>query len=259
MSMKQLSVVKIGGNIVDDPIELENFLIKFNQIPSPKILIHGGGVMASEMAKKMGIETKMYKGRRITDFETLKLVTMIYAGWINKHIVALLQKIGCNAIGLSGADCDIVPATRRSPEPIDFGYVGDVEPSQIDNLIITSFLGRGICPVFCAITHDKNGSLLNTNADTMASSIAVAMSKDYCTKLIYCFEKEGVLYNPEDPKSIIPLITHNRFIELQKEEKIIGGMIPKLENAFAALEHGVSEVYIKHAANLDNDKQTLLK
>ncbi|MDD2293883.1 MAG: acetylglutamate kinase [Bacteroidales bacterium] len=257
--MKQLTVVKIGGNIVDDQLALEQFLIDFNRISAPKILIHGGGVMASQMAEKMGIETKMVKGRRITDLETLKLVTMIYAGWINKYIVANLQKIGCNAIGLSGADCDVVPATRRPPEPIDFGYVGDVDPSQIDNLVITNFLGRGICPVFCAITHDKNGSLLNTNADTMASSIAIAMSKDYCTNLIYCFEKEGVLYNPEDPDSIIPLITHQRFIELQEEGKIVGGMIPKLENAFAAIENGVSEVYIKHAKNLNNNKQTLLK
>lgn len=257
--MKQLTIIKIGGNIVDDQIALEQFLIKFNQITSPKILIHGGGVMASEMAKKLGIETKMYNGKRITDFETLKMVTMVYAGWINKYIIAKLQQIGCNAIGLSGADCNIVPATRRSPEPIDFGYVGDVDPSKINNGIIINFLGRGICPVFCAITHDQNGSLLNTNADTMASSIAIAMSKDYSTKLIYCFEKEGVLYNQEDPDSIIPLITHKRYIELQNEGKISGGMIPKLDNAFAAIENGVSEVYIKHAKNLENDRQTLIK
>jgi len=257
--MKLLTVVKIGGNIVDNPLALEQFLIKFNQIAEPKILIHGGGVMASEMARKMGIKTKMYKGRRITDYETLKMVTMIYAGWINKTIVANLQKFGCNAIGLSGADCDVVPATRRSPEPIDFGYVGDVDPAKINNLAIMSFLGRGICPVFCAITHDKNGSLLNTNADTMASSIAIAMSRDYCTKLIYCFEKDGVLYDQNNPESILPLLTHKRFVELQDEGKIVEGMIPKLENAFSAIENGVSEVYVKHAKNLDNDIQTLLK
>lgn len=257
--MNHLTVIKIGGNIVENPIALEDFLQKFSQIPAPKILIHGGGSMASEMAQKLGIQTQMHKGRRITDYQTLKMVTMVYAGWINKSIVAKLQKVGCNAIGLSGADCNVVPATKRAADVIDFGYVGDVNPAHIDNNIIMNFLGRGICPVFCAITHDKNGSLLNTNADTMASSIAIAMSSQYCTKLIYCFEKEGVLFNQEDPTSIIPLLTRSRFEELQEEGVIVGGMIPKIENAFYATENGVEEVVIKHAANLDNNKGTLLK
>lgn len=257
--MNQLTVIKIGGNIVENPLALEDFLLKFSHIPAPKILIHGGGSMASDMAKQLGIETKMYKGRRITDQQTLKMVTMVYAGWINKSIVAKLQKVGCNAVGLSGADCNVVPATKRSPEPIDFGFVGDVNPAHIDSNVIMNFLGRGICPVFCAITHDKNGSLLNTNADTMASSIAIAMSRHYSIKLIYCFEKEGVLFNQEDPDSIIPLLTHNRFCELQEDGVIVGGMIPKIENAFYALEKGVEEVVIKHASNLENEKGTFLK
>ena len=201
----------------------------------------------------------MQKGRRVTDSDTLKLVTMVYAGWINKSIVAMLQKFGCNAIGVSGADGDLVPATRRSPEPIDFGYVGDVNPVDINSALLQSILGRGITPVFCAITHDRNGSLLNTNADTMASSLAIALSKDYYTRLIYCFEKEGVLSDQENPDSIIPLITRANYKTLMVSGAITGGMLPKLDNAFAAIESGVSEVYIKHASNLGNDKGTVLR
>ena len=257
--MKELTIIKIGGNIVDKPDSLDEFLKDFHKIQGPKILIHGGGVMASEMSRKMGLSPIMVDGRRVTDYETLKIVAMVYAGWINKSIVASLQKIGCNAIGLSGADGNIVPAVKRAPEPIDFGYVGDVNPRNINTALLESLLGRGICPVFCAITHDSNGSLLNTNADTMASSIAIAMSKDYCTKLIYCFEKEGVLLNKEDSESIIPLITKKNYEKLKEEGVVSEGMIPKMDNAFAAIENGVSEVTIKHASNLGNNKGTLLK
>ncbi len=257
--MKELTIIKIGGKVIDDPMVLEEFLLKFSKIPSPKILIHGGGTAASKMAEEMGIETKMNKGRRITDFRTLKLVTMLYAGWINKSIVADLIKTGCNALGLSGADCDIIPATKRCAEPIDYGYVGDVDSKKIDNVMIKNFLARGICPVFCAITHDENGTLLNTNADTMASNIAIAMKNDYYTRLVFCFEKEGVLLDQNKPESIVPLITKKMFKEMSDDGKIEGGMIPKLENAFFAAEEGVSEVYIKNAANLDNDIQTLIK
>jgi acetylglutamate kinase len=184
---------------------------------------------------------------------------MVYAGWINKSIVAKLQKFGCNSIGVSGADGDLVPATRRSPEPIDFGYVGDVNPVDINSGLLQSLLGRGITPVFCAITHDRNGSLLNTNADTMASSLAIALSKDYYTRLIYCFEKDGVLLDQENPDSIIPLITRANYHTLMESGAITGGMLPKLDNAFAAIENGVSEVYIKHASNLGNNKGTVLR
>ncbi len=257
--MKSLIVIKIGGNIIDRPDELDLFLKNFIAIDGPKILIHGGGVMASEMAAKLGIKTVMHQGRRITDLETLKLVSMVYAGWINKTIVAKLQKLGCNAIGLSGADGDSVPAVKRSPVPVDFGYVGDVDPAQINEGFIMSLLGRGITPVFCAITHDRNGSILNTNADTMASSVAIAMSKDYYTKLIYCFEKQGVLSDPENEDSVIPLVTRKSYESMKEAGVIKDGMIPKMDNAWYAIDKGVSEVYIKHASNLNNDKGTVLK
>ena len=182
--MKSLTIVKVGGNIVDKKDKLEVFLNNFSKIEGPKVLIHGGGAIASELSPKLGIEVKMHNGRRITDYETLKLVTMVYAGLINKEIVAYLQKIGCNSIGLSGADGDSVPATKRASNPIDWGYVGDVDPSEINISFLNSLLGRGITPVFCAITHDGNGSLLNTNADTMASSLAIALSKEFNTKLV---------------------------------------------------------------------------
>lgn len=257
--MKELTVIKIGGNIVDRPSALEEFLKDFSNFPNPKILIHGGGALASDMSVKMGIKVNMQKGRRVTDADTLKLVTMVYAGWINKSIVAMLQKFGCNAIGVSGADGDLVPATRRSPEPIDFGFVGDVNPVDINAALLQSLLGRGITPVFCAITHDRNGSLLNTNADTMASSLAIALSKDYYTRLIYCFEKDGVLSDQENPDSIIPLITRANYQTLLESGAITGGMLPKLDNAFSAIENGVSEVCIKHASNLGNNKGTVLR
>lgn len=257
--MKELTVVKIGGNIVDKEDALDIFLKDFNKMKGPKILIHGGGVLASEISKKLGIVPNMINGRRVTDHETLKIVSMVYAGWINKSIVAGLQKIGCNAIGLSGADGDSVPATKRAPEPIDFGYVGDVNPANINSSFLESLLARGICPVFCAITHDRNGSLLNTNADTMASSVAIAMSRDYNVKLIYCFEKDGVLFNQEDPESIVPLITRSNYEKLKEEGVVSGGMIPKLDNAFQAIESGVTEVTIKHARNLGNGKGTIIR
>lgn len=257
--MKSLTVIKIGGNIIDRPDELDSFLMKFIKIDGPKILIHGGGVLASEMAAKLGIKTVMHQGRRITDLETLKLVSMVYAGWINKSIIAKLQKLGCNSIGLSGADGDSVPAVKRSPVPIDFGYVGDVDPAQINAGFLMSLLGRGITPVFCAITHDRNGSILNTNADTMASSLAIALSKDYYTKLIYCFEKQGVLSDPDNENSVIPLITRKNYESMKEAGFIKDGMIPKMDNAWYAIDKGVSEVYIKHASNLNNDKGTVLK
>ncbi len=257
--MKNLTVVKIGGNIVDKPEALQYFLNNLNKLEGPKVLIHGGGAIATQLSAKLGIEVKMHNGRRITDYETLKLVTMVYAGLINKQIVASLQKIGCNALGLSGADGDSVPATKRPANPFDWGYVGDVDPLKINTSLLTSLLGRGITPVFCAITHNGNGSLLNTNADTMASSIAIALSQEYSTRLIYCFEKDGVLSDPDDNDSVIPLITKNSYKQLLEEEKVVGGMIPKLDNAFAALENGVSEVIIKHADNLLIQKETLLK
>lgn len=257
--MKRLTVVKIGGNIVDKPEALFYFLSNFQKLNGPKVLIHGGGALATDLSKKMGIEVKMYNGRRITDYETLKLVTMIYAGLINKQIVAELQNLGCDSIGLSGADGDCVPATKRASVPIDWGFVGDVNPEEINTSFLMSLIARGITPAFCAITHDRNGSLLNTNADTMASSIAIALSKEYNVKLIYCLEKEGVLSEPSDNSSLIPLITESSYKKLIDENRVTGGMIPKLDNAFAALKGGVNEVIIKHANNLLCNKETILK
>ena len=257
--MKSLTIVKVGGNIVDKKDKLEVFLNNFSKIEGPKVLIHGGGAIASELSPKLGIEVKMHNGRRITDYETLKLVTMVYAGLINKEIVAYLQKIGCNAIGLSGADGDSVPATKRASNPIDWGYVGDVDPSEINISFLNSLLGRGITPVFCAITHDGNGSLLNTNADTMASSLAIALSKEFNTKLVYCVEKDGVLLDANDNNSVIPLINTRSYKQLLEEKRVTDGMIPKLDNAFSALNKGVSEVIIKHADNLLVKKETILK
>lgn len=254
-----VKIVKIGGNIVDKPEALEQFLNDFHKLEGPKVLIHGGGAIASKLSKDLGLEVKMHNGRRITDLETLKLVTMVYAGLINKQIVAALQRIGCMATGLSGADGNSVPATKRAANPIDWGYVGDVEPEKINVKFLEVLLDNGFTPVFCAITHDTNGSLLNTNADTMASSLARALSSKYETSLVYCFEKDGVLADPDDDNSVIPLITRESYATLLEAGKIVGGMIPKLDNAFAALESGVGEVFIKHAANLLNNKETLLK
>lgn len=257
--MEKVKIVKIGGNIVDNPQALERFLGNFHKLEGPKVLIHGGGKIASQLSKELGIEVKMHNGRRITDFETLKLVTMVYAGLINKQIVAALQQIGCKAVGLSGADGNAVPATKRAANPIDWGFVGDVEPSKINVEFLKMLLDGGYTPVFCAITHDCSGSLLNTNADTMASSLARALSSAMESSLVYCFEKDGVLANPDDDSSVIPLITRTSYKELLEKGMIVGGMIPKLDNAFAALEEGVAEVFIKHADNLLNNKETLLK
>lgn len=214
--------------------------------------------MASKMAKPLGIETKMINGRRVTDEETLKLVTMVYAGWINKNIVASLQKIGCNAIGLSGADANTIPSVRRSPVPIDFGYVGDPDPEKTNADFLAQLIDAGVVPVFCAITHDEQGSLLNTNADTIAYTIAAACSKRYQTKLYYCFEKEGVLKDVDDPDSLIEDMNPIDYDGYKAQGVIADGMIPKLDNSFKAIDHGVSEVIILHAKNLLTGKGTVL-
>lgn len=253
-----LSIVKIGGNIVDNPEVLESFLSDFYRLEGQKLLVHGGGVMATKLSAQLGIETKMIEGRRVTDEETLKLVTMVYAGWINKQIVASLQKMGCNAIGLSGADANCIPSKRRNPEPIDYGFVGDPITEKMNGKFIAMLIENEAVPVFCAITHDGNGSLLNTNADTVAYSLASALSKYYRTTLFYCFEKEGVLRDVNDEDSLISTITFSEYLELKSQGVIAGGMIPKIDNSFRAMEEGVSEVVILHAKNLLNGKGTKL-
>lgn len=253
-----LSIVKIGGNIVDNPESLEAFLYDFNRLEGRKALVHGGGVMASKMAEQLGIETKMVQGRRITDEETLKLVIMVYAGWINKNIVASLQKIGCNAIGLSGADGNSIPSVKRSPVPIDFGFVGDPDPEKANAEFISQLIESAVTPVFCAITHDGNGSLLNTNADTVAYTVATALSKKYRTTLYYCFEKEGVLRDVNDPASLVKTMNRAECEAYKRQGIIADGMIPKLDNSFKAIEDGVLEVVILHAKNLLSKKGTIL-
>ncbi len=255
---KDVKVVKIGGNIVDNPEALASFLANFQQLEGKKVLVHGGGVMASKMAMDLGVKTTMIEGRRVTDAETLKLVTMVYAGWINKSIVALLQKNGCNAIGLSGADANIIPATKRSTYPVDFGFVGDPTPSKVNTSFINDLLEKNVVPVFCAITHDEKGSLLNTNADTIAYTLSVALSKTSKTTLYYCFEKEGVLRDIDDPRTIISSLTKAEYETYLSQNIIAGGMIPKLHNSFNAIDEGVSEVLIMHAENILTQKGTRL-
>lgn len=238
----KLSIVKIGGNIIDDEAQLNSFLVDFAQINNPKILIHGGGKIATQLNEKLNIKTVMNKGRRITTAENLDTVIMVYAGLINKKIVSKLQGNNCNSLGLSGADANCILATKRPMEPIDFGWVGDVK--RVNSSIINTFIFNGITPVFCAISHDGNGQLFNTNADTIASEIAIAMNEYYETELIYCFEKQGVLQDVNDENSVIKTINTEKF-KLLKLNKIINeGMLPKMENCFHALNNKVNKVII---------------
>lgn len=257
--MSTLSIIKIGGNIIDNEVALKQFLKDFAAYPSPKILVHGGGKLATRLSEKLEIPTTMIDGRRVTDEETLRVVTMVYAGWINKTITAQLQALNCNAIGLSGADAGLIRATRRSPVPVDFGHVGDIASDGVDSQRIHSFLEQGVTPIFCSITADAEGRLLNCNADTIASAIAVAMVDTYNVRLIYCFEKQGVLSNPDDEQSVIPEINAENYTRLKSTGVVTHGMIPKIDNAFKAIDAGVKEVHIKHAANLNKGYGTLIK
>ena len=286
-----IRVVKIGGNVVDNPELLKKFVADFAEMPGMKILVHGGGVMASQMQKSMGMVPQMIEGRRVTDEETLRVVTMVYAGWCNKNITALLQAEGCNAIGLTGADGNAIKARKRPPvhveslgQEVDYGFVGDVSAESVNAKFIYSLLEKGIVPAFNAINHDGEGNLLNTNADTIASSVATAMANyqyrtrrevccrcEECThcsddgrlthivELLYCFEKDGVLYDKDDDSSVIPEIDREKFAQLKEEGRVADGMIPKLTNSFKAIDNGVERVVIKHARNLLNPLGTILK
>lgn len=250
--MEKLFSIKIGGNIIDDEKNLSAFLKNFAVLPGKKILIHGGGKIATKIGHKLGIESKYINGRRITDADTIDLVTMVYGGLVNKKIVAQLQALNCNAIGLTGADANLIPATKRpiTKEGVDFGYVGDVESSMLKVESWKSLLHGGFIPVVAPLTHDGKGQMLNTNADTLASSIAVALSKLYDVRLIYCFEKKGVLENVNDENSVIPLITKEIYQKLKEDNKLFDGIFPKIDNAFAAINNGVKEVLIGHAGDL---------
>ncbi|MDZ4708139.1 MAG: acetylglutamate kinase [Saprospiraceae bacterium] len=243
-----VTIIKIGGQVLDQRQETIDFLKKLISLPHKKILIHGGGKLATDLAGRLGIETKMVDGRRITDTETLKIATMVYAGWTNKMLVADLQALGISALGLCGADLNLVEARKRPVQEIDFGWVGDVSAVDLRNW--TLLLENGILPVMCAITHDGNGQLLNTNADTMASEIASALVGQYSVKLIYCFEKKGVLFNPEDEESVIHRLDKKDFDLLKTNGVISKGMIPKLENAFKASAKGIQDVYICAARDI---------
>ena len=250
LDMKPLTIVKIGGNVIDNSENLHYFLEDFSALEGDKILVHGGGKVATDLGVSMGVEAKMVDGRRVTDIHTLRIVTMAYAGLINKNIVAQLQARACNAIGLTGADGNTIKAVKRPVKTIDYGFVGDLDENSVAVGTIRSLLEAGLVPVFCAITHDGDTQLLNTNADTVASAIAVAMSEVYETTLMYCFEKKGVLRDVEDDNSLVPEIRMDEFESLQAQGVVSGGMIPKLHNAFEAIKSGVGEVYIGHADEL---------
>lgn len=249
--MKQLTIIKIGGNVIDNSANLHQFLLDFTALPGDKILVHGGGKIATELGESLGVEAKMIEGRRVTDIETLRIVTMVYAGLINKNMVAQLQAKGSNAIGLTGADGNIIKAKKRPVKEIDYGFVGDLDEHSVSSTTLDSLLKAGLVPVLCAITHDGDTQLLNTNADTIASSVAVAMSALYETRLVYCFEKKGVLKDVNDDDSVVREIKTDEFDGLKADGTVQGGMIPKLHNAFEAIKKGVSAVYIGKADELN--------
>ncbi len=249
-----LHIIKIGGNVIDNSENLHRFLKDFSAIDGFKILVHGGGKVATQLSATLGIEAKLVDGRRITDIETLRVVTMVYAGLINKNIVASLQAVKCNAIGLTGADGNFILAKKRPVKTIDYGFVGDIDDHSIDPENISKLLDAGFVPVFSALTHDGAGQLLNTNADTIASALAVALAKLYETTLVYCFEKRGVLRDVDDEESLIRDIDPERYEELKTEQIISGGMLPKLDNAFTAIGCGVKAVIIGHADELSSLK-----
>ena len=248
----KLTVVKIGGNIIDDQASLESFLALFAAVEGNKILVHGGGKIATTIGAKLYIKPNYVNGRRITDKPTLELVTMVYGGLINKNIVAALQSLKCNAIGLTGADGGVINATKRPVKEIDYGFVGDIKESGVNANTISALMDSGLTPVFAPLTYDGAGGLLNTNADTIAQEIAKAFAGISQVRLIYCFEKNGVLSDPDDESSVINKITEPDLTILKNNGTISGGMIPKIENAFAAVRSGVERVIIGHASQLDS-------
>lgn len=245
-----LHIIKIGGNVIDDRVNLQAFLERFARLGGNKILVHGGGKIATKMGDKLGIESKYVDGRRITDDATMDVVTMVYGGLVNKQIVALLQALGCNAIGLTGADANVIPAKKRPVKTIDYGWAGDVESDKVGAETLAGFLSMGLTPVFAPLTHDGNGHLLNTNADTIASSLAVALSDTYEVHLIYCFEKKGVLLSVEDENSVVKKINREKFEAMKSKGALHSGILPKIENALLAIEKGVERVIIGHADDL---------
>ena len=262
--MDKLFIIKVGGNVIDNEAFLGSFLADFAAADVKKILVHGGGKIATKIGEKLGIAPNYVNGRRITDAQTIDLVTMAYGGLVNKQIVAKLQALQCNAIGLTGADANSIPAVKRPVKDIDYGFVGDVDGNTSDAKPLMLFLENSLTPVVAPLTHDGNGQLLNTNADTIASSLAVALSAYYEVRLIYCFEKKGVLENVDDDNSVIRLITKDVYDSLKAGNKLFDGILPKIDNAFDAIHAGVKEVLIGDAKDLlqnitNETKGTLIK
>lgn len=256
--MQTLKVIKIGGNIIDNEQALDAFIEAFSKIEGPKILVHGGGKLATKLAEQMGVTVKMDAGRRLTDAVTLDIITMVYAGKINKNLIAKLQANKCNAIGFSGADGNTIVSKKRPIKDIDYGFAGDVVRVNTDALEV--LLNNKITPVFCAITHDENGQLLNTNADTIASALAIGFAKIYQTELYYCFEKNGVLQDVNDADSVIENINSDNYKTLISDGVITDGMLPKLNNCFHAIENNVYKVCIgkpEMVFNLNNKHTTI--
>ena len=254
---QQLTIVKVGGAVVEDPAQLDCLLTGFCRLGGRKVLVHGGGRRATQVASRLGIESRMVGGRRITDGDMLEVVTMVYGGLVNKNIVAQLVARGVNALGLTGADMDVMRSRRRPvKDGVDFGFVGDVERADAGRL--AALIEQGAVPVLAPLTHDGHGQLLNTNADTIAAEAAKAMAARYDVTLVYCFEKPGVLADPDDLRSVIPCITRPDFERLCADGTVAGGMVPKIENALAAVEAGVGRVLITEAAALGSAGGTLI-
>ena len=255
---EKLTIVKVGGAVVEDELQLSQLLRDFSAIEGRKVLVHGGGRKATKMAERLGIETHMVNGRRITDADMLEVVTMVYGGLVNKNLVARLQAAGVNAIGLTGADADVIHSHKRPlKDGVDYGFVGDVD--TVDHATLERLVEAGITPVMAPLTHDGEGHILNTNADTIASETAKALAKDYDVTLIFSFEKKGVLSNPDDDNSVIPTITHADFASYKADGTISGGMLPKIENALSAVDAGVSRVIITLATAIDGQHGTVIE
>ncbi len=247
---EDLYIIKIGGNVIDDNTALDSFLKDFSAIPGKKILVHGGGKIATSIGDKLGIKSKYVDGRRITDDDTIDLVTMVYGGLVNKKIVAQLQALNCFAIGLTGVDANVLPAIKRRVKEIDYGWVGDIDAGDINPATWQIFLDNGLMPVLAPLTHDSNGHILNTNADTMSAVLSIALAKCYEVKLIFCFEKNGILENVNDEDSVIENMDSKLYKKLKEEKKLYAGILPKIDNALFAADNGVAEIIIGNSANL---------
>ena len=250
MIKDSLNIIKVGGAIVENEESLQSLLMSLSSLKGRKILVHGGGKIATEMAARLGVETQMIDGRRITSAEMLKVVTMVYGGLVNKNLVARLQALGVNAIGLTGADLNLIMSVKRPVQPINFGYVGDIK--YVNAKALENLLESGAVPVLAPLTHDKEGSMLNTNADTIAAETAKGLAPYYDVTLVFCFEKRGVLRDADDDDSVIPSLNRSEYEALKSEGVITDGMIPKLDNAFSTVDNGVKEVIITHASSLGN-------